>query len=179
MPGCCRAACSLAAQGGQGSIALVLALLAEATWEGSWSAITGMPVIGVAAAAELGVDLDRLGLIPDSAVKIAAVLLVLIDGVDLVVRRLAVAHGMRSQLAGRGRNPGAVLVVTGQWPGADLELRVANRRWRSLIDDGSGHLEFHDVVTTSRGSPAHRRATTFGLRRCCRRRRDSVLPRGP
>jgi hypothetical protein len=42
-----------------GSTALILALLAEATQQGSWAAITGMPELGVVAAAELGVDLER------------------------------------------------------------------------------------------------------------------------
>jgi hypothetical protein len=57
-----------------GSTALVLALLAEATGEGSWAAITGMPDVGVVAAAELGVDLERLALVPDPGAEVAAVL---------------------------------------------------------------------------------------------------------
>jgi hypothetical protein len=56
------------------STALILALLAEATREGSWAAITGMPDVGVAAAAELGIELDRLALIPDPGAEVAAVL---------------------------------------------------------------------------------------------------------
>ncbi|HWD05331.1 MAG TPA: hypothetical protein VG674_23065 [Amycolatopsis sp.] len=52
-----------------GSAALVLALLAEATRQGSWAAIAGMPDVGVVAAAELGVDLDHLALISDPGPK--------------------------------------------------------------------------------------------------------------
>ncbi|MGW3960161.1 hypothetical protein ACWED2_10080 [Amycolatopsis sp. NPDC005003] len=45
-------------------------------------------------------------------------------------------------------------MAVGPWPGADLELRVSKRRWRGLTDDGFGHLEFCDLVATSRGRGA-------------------------
>ncbi len=151
-----------------GSTALVLALFAEATREGAWAAITGMPDVGVAAAAELGIELDRLALVPDPGVEVAAVLSALIDGFDLVVLGPAVARGMQPQLArrlaGRVRNRGAVLLATGPWPGADLELRVSKRRWRGLTNDGLGHLEFRDVVATSRGRGAAARPRNVALR---------------
>ncbi len=150
-----------------GSTALVLALLAEATREGSWATITGMPDVGVAAAAELGVELDRLALVPDPGAEVAAVLSALIDGFDLVVLGPSVARGMQPQLArrlaGRVRNRGAVLLAAGLWPSADLELRVSNRRWRGLTDDGFGHLEFREVVVTSRGRGAAARPRTVAL----------------
>ncbi|QKV80684.1 hypothetical protein [Amycolatopsis sp. Hca4] len=150
-----------------GSAALVLALLAEATREGSWAAITGMPDVGVAAAAELGVDLDRLALVPDPRGEVSAVLSALIDGFDLVVLGPAVARGMQLQLArrltGRVRNRGAVLLAAGLWPGADLELRVTSRRWRGLTEDGFGHLEYRNVVATSRGRGSAARPRTVDL----------------
>ncbi len=150
-----------------GSTALVLALLAEATRKGSWAAITGVPDVGVAAAAELGVDLDRLALVPDPGVEVAAVLSALIDGFDLVALGPAVARGMSPQLArrlaGRVRNRGAVLLATGSWPGVDLELRVSDRRWRGLTGDGFGHLEFRDVVVTTRGRGGAARPRTVAL----------------
>ncbi|WP_086676815.1 hypothetical protein [Amycolatopsis pretoriensis] len=150
------------------STALVLALLAEATREGSWAAITGMPEVGVAAAAELGVELEQLALIPDPGAEVAAVLSALIDGFDLVVLGPAIARSMQAplarRLAGRVRNRGAVLLAAGPWPGADLELSVSNRRWRGLTDDGFGHLEFRDVVATRRGRGAAVRPRTVALR---------------
>ncbi|MEV6825650.1 hypothetical protein [Amycolatopsis sp. NPDC051102] len=151
-----------------GSTALVLALLAEATCEGSWAAITGMPEVGVVAAAELGVDLDRLALVPNPGAELVAVVSALIDGFDLVVLGPAVVRGVQPQLArrlaGRLRNRGAVLVAAGPWPGADLELRVSKRRWRGLTDDGFGHLESCDVVATSRGRGAAVRPRSVELR---------------
>ncbi|MFF1608814.1 hypothetical protein ACFVYA_13635 [Amycolatopsis sp. NPDC058278] len=151
-----------------GSTALVLALLAEATREGSWAAIAGMPEVGVVAAAELGVELERLALIPDAGAEVAAVLSALIDGFDLVVLGPAIARGMQAplarRLAGRVRNRGAVLLAAGAGPGADVELGVSNRRWRGLTDDGFGHLEFRDVVATRRGRGAATRPSTVALR---------------
>lgn len=150
-----------------GSIALVLALLAEATREGSWAAIAGMPDLGVVAAAELGVDLDRLALVPNPGAELVAVVSALIDGFDLVVLGSAASRAIQPQVArrlvGRVRNRGAVLLATGTWPGADLELRVSNRRWRGPTDDGFGHLEYRDVVVTSRGRGAAARPQTLAL----------------
>ncbi|GLY38857.1 hypothetical protein Amsp01_048810 [Amycolatopsis sp. NBRC 101858] len=150
-----------------GSIALVLALLAEATREGSWAAIAGVPELGVVAAAELGVDLDRLALVPEPGAEVVAVVSALIDGFDLVVLGSAAAHGIQPQvarrLAGRVRNRGAVLLTTGTWPGADLELRVSKRRWHGATNEGFGHLEFRDVVVTSRGRGAAARPRTLAL----------------
>ncbi|MGV9365569.1 hypothetical protein [Amycolatopsis sp. NPDC003731] len=151
----------------RGSTALVLALLAEATREGSWAAIAGMPAVGVAAAAELGVDLDRLALVPEPGAELAAVVSALIDGFDLVVLGPAAARGVQPQLArrlaGRTRNRGGVLLTTGPWPGADLELRVSRRRWRGLADDGFGHLARREVVATRRGRGAAARPRAVSL----------------
>ncbi|MET8997098.1 hypothetical protein [Amycolatopsis sp. NPDC004169] len=151
----------------RGSTALILALLAKATREGAWAAITGMPALGVVAAAELGVDLDRLALVPDPGVELVAVVSALIDGFDLVVLGPAAARGIQPQLArrlaGRVRNRGAVLISAGAWQGADLELGVSKRRWRGLSDDGFGHLDAREVVATSRGRGAAARPRHVAL----------------
>lgn len=67
------------------------------------------------------------------------------------------------QLAERVRNRGAVLLAAGTWPDADLELRVSNPRWRGLTDDGFGHLEFPNVIVTSRGRGAAARPRNVAL----------------
>jgi hypothetical protein len=150
-----------------GSAALVLALLAEATQAGSWAAVTGMPDLGVAAAAELGVDLDRLALIPDPGAELVAVLSALIDGFDLVLLGPVPPGGVQPQLArrlaGRVRNRGAVLLSTSPWPGADLELTVSRRRWHGITADGSGYLHSREAVATSRGRGAATRPRTAAL----------------
>ena len=64
----------------------------NATQEGSWAAITRMSDVGVVAAAELGVDLERLAPIPDPGHEVAAVLSALIDGFDRTLVAAAVAR---------------------------------------------------------------------------------------
>src|SRR5215217_2002170 len=67
------------------STSLLLALLAEATKTGSWVAVVGMPDLGLAAAAELGVELTRVVLIPEPGAQFVSVVAALFEGVDLVV----------------------------------------------------------------------------------------------
>jgi hypothetical protein len=148
----------------RGGTSLVLALLAEATRNGSWAAVTGLPELGLAAAAELGVDLERIALVPDPGAELVAVLSALVDGFDLVVLGPApVSDQTARRLAGRVRNRGTVLLTAGSWPGADLELRVSGRRWHGLTQDGHGHLRARDVVATSRGRGAAARPSSVGL----------------
>ncbi|MTD16654.1 hypothetical protein GIS00_22210 [Nakamurella sp. YIM 132087] len=124
--------------GGRGTTSLLLSLLAAPP--GAWSALVGMPGIGLQAAAEFGVDLDRIALVPDPGPDVLQVLSVLADGVDL----LAVAPPERGfggaarlrVLTGRLRQRGAVLLVAGPWPGADLVLRTGIGRWEGV---GTGH----------------------------------------
>ncbi|GAB3159883.1 hypothetical protein GCM10027258_74080 [Amycolatopsis stemonae] len=135
-----------------GATSLVLALVAAATRDGSWAAVTALPELGLAAAAELGVDLDRIALVPHPGAELTAVLSALVDGFDLVVLGpVSVQPALARRLAARVRNRGAVLLTLGPWPGADVELRVSGRRWHGLSADGYGHLRARDVVATSRG----------------------------
>ncbi len=151
----------------RGATSLVLALLAAATRDGSWAAVTGLPELGLAAAAELGVDLERIALVPHPGAELVAVLSALVDGFDLVVLGPSPAAGVQPQtarrLAGRVRNRGTVLLTAGPWPGADLELKVSGRRWHGLTQDGYGHLRARDVVATSQGRGAATRPSSVRL----------------
>ncbi|MEV6624860.1 hypothetical protein AB0M83_47990 [Amycolatopsis sp. NPDC051106] len=147
-----------------GAMSLVLALLAAATRDGSWAAVTALPELGLAAAAELGVDLERLALVPHPGAELTGVLSALVDGFDLVVLGpVDVQPQLARRLAGRVRNRGTVLLTVGPWPGADLELRVSGRRWHGLTPDGYGHLRARDVVATSRGRGAAARSLSVRL----------------
>lgn len=147
-----------------GATSLVLALLAAATRDGSWAAVAALPELGLAAAAEFGVDLDRIALVPHPGAELPGVLSALVDGFDLVVLGpVAVEPQLARRLAGRVRNRGTVLLTVGPWPGADVELRVSGRRWRGLTADGHGHLRARDVVATSRGRGAAARPLSVQL----------------
>jgi hypothetical protein len=62
------------------SISLLFALLAEASGQGTWCAVVGMPSLGVVAAHEAGVDLSRLALVPEPGAELSAVTSALLDG---------------------------------------------------------------------------------------------------
>ncbi|WP_410673835.1 hypothetical protein [Amycolatopsis sp. cmx-4-68] len=151
----------------RGATSLALALLASATRDGSWAAVTGLPELGLAAASELGVDLERIALVPDPGPELAAVLSALVDGFDLVVLGPPVAAGVHPQLArrlaSRVRNRGAVLLTVGPWPAADLELKVSSRHWHGLTPDGYGHLRTREVLATTTGRGAATRPSSVRL----------------
>ncbi|MEU0796286.1 hypothetical protein ABZ342_40020 [Amycolatopsis sp. NPDC005961] len=147
-----------------GATSLVPALLAAATRDGSWAAVTALPELGLAAAAELGVDLERIALVPHPGAELTGVLSALVDGFDVVVLGpVAVQPQLARRLAGRVRNRGTVLLKVGPWPGADLELRVSGRRWHGLTPDGHGHLRTREVTATSYGRGSAARPSSVRL----------------
>jgi hypothetical protein len=141
----------------RGSTSLLFALLARATETGSWAALVGMPNLGLRAAAELGVVVERLALVRHPGVDLPKVVAALLDGMDLVAvdpARLTEAQARR--LSARARHRGAVLVAAGAWPGADLELTRETVVWSGL-GDGHGHLAAREVQVGARGRGAANR----------------------
>jgi hypothetical protein len=144
----------------RGSTTVLLSLLAEATAEGSWAGVVGMPDLGLLAAAELGVAVSRLALVPRPGPEFAAVVGALLDGLDLVAvvhRGVAAVGGVAAALArrlsARARHRESVLVSFGSWPGADLELDCAESSWSGL-GKGNGHLAERELTVTVRGRGA-------------------------
>lgn len=146
-----------------GATSLLLSLLAAP--RGAWIAVVGMPGLGLAAAAELGIDLDRLVVIPDPGADALQVLSILADGVDVIVTAPLVrpAPARLRIFAGRLRQRGAVLLVAGGWPGADVVLTVRDVRWSGL-GDGHGRLRDRDLdVEVSGRRLGVPRSVTLGL----------------
>jgi len=165
-----------------GSTSLTLALVAAASATGSWSAAVavGPPSLHPEAAAELGVDLDRFPLVaalPGSGPGgWSWVVAALLDAVDVVVAwpsgRLQGADARR--LAARGRERGAVLVVSGParrsgtepaWTEAvDVRLTVVTSSWEG-IGHGHGRLLARrvEVAATGRGAAARERRSILWL----------------
>ena len=132
-----------------GSTSLVLTLLAEASAAGGWVAVVGMPAVGVLAAHQLGLALDRVVLVPDPGPDGPRVLAALVDGVDaVVVGDVALADADRRRLSARARERASVLVATTPWPGASVVLSVEGTRW-SGVGRGDGRLRDR-VLTVSR-----------------------------
>ena len=139
-------------EGGSGLTSLLFTLLAGPSRP--WSALVGFGDLGLAAAAELGVDLTRLVLVPDPGVDVLQVLSVLIDGVDVIAVSAPggpIGSASRQRvLTGRLRQRGAVLLAVGPWPGADLSLTVSVSGWRGL-GVGHGRLRDRELVVRSTG----------------------------
>ncbi|MFG1642272.1 hypothetical protein ACGFMK_18455 [Amycolatopsis sp. NPDC049252] len=146
-----------------GASSLLLALLAEATAAGSWAAVVGLPSLGLAAAAEYGVDLTRLALVPRPGADLPAVLAALLDGVDLVVASTStIQPAVARRLSARARHRGAVLLAFGAWPGADVELSCRLEPW-SGPEDGYGHLRQRRALVRARGRGAAARPVSAHL----------------
>lgn len=142
----------------RGSTTLLLGMLAAATSSGAWAAVVGLPDLGVLAAAELGVAVRRLALVPHPGEQAAGVLAALLDGVDLVavsadcVTGVAGAAGgtradrLARHLSVRARHGGAVLLTFGSWPGAEVRVdaggcgKTAPDRGPAALPAGSSDL---------------------------------------
>jgi hypothetical protein len=137
---------------GSGSTSLLLALLAAASAAGSWCAVVGVPTLGALAAAESGIALDRLALVPNPGPEWPTVVAALIDGVDVVVIAVPgqVSASIASRLVARARQRGCVLVPYGRWTGADVTLQVTQGRWEGL-GTGHGRLRRREVTVIARG----------------------------
>jgi hypothetical protein len=140
---------------GSGGTSLLLALLAAASRSGSWCAVVGVPALGVLAAAESGIVLERLALVPNPGPEWPTVVAALIDGVDVVVTAVPgpVSASIASRLVARARQRGSVLMPFGRWDGADVTLQVMHGMWEGL-GAGRGRLRRREVTITARGRGA-------------------------
>jgi hypothetical protein len=138
-----------------GGTSLLLALLAGTSRAGSWCAVVGVPELGALAAAESGIALDRLALVPNPGPEWPTVVAALIDGVDVVVMAVPgpVSASIAGRLAARARQRGTVLVPFGRWDGADVTLQVVRGRWDGL-GAGHGRLRRREVTIAARGRGA-------------------------
>lgn len=148
---------------GVGATTLALNLVARASRSGSWVVVVGLDELGLAAAAEAGIDLRRLALVaPAEGASWSGVVAALVGGVDVIVvdarAPLTASEGRR--LAARARERGSVLVpVTpgsvpagrrrGGWV-ADVTLTVATGHWDGL-GAGHGHLRRRRVRVEANG----------------------------
>jgi hypothetical protein len=152
--------------------ALALALLSTASGTGAWCAAVALPELGLVAAGQAGVRLDRLALVPHPGEQWAVVTAALLDGVELLLARpparLRPADARR--LVARTRERDAVLVVMGhdRWPEpADVRLTVVSAVWTGL-GRGHGSLQTREVEVA-----------VTGRRAAARERRGRLLLPGP
>ena len=153
---------------GSAATSLMLAVIAAASSAGSWTAIVGLPTLGLAAMSPAGVDPTRVLLVDRvPPAQWAKVLAVVVAAVDLVVIGSPGAVGSTRPAASlpprMGRRLGTtlrerstvLLSVHSDIPGLDPSLRLEARggEWEGL-GSGHGHLSARrvEVVRTGRGS---------------------------
>ncbi|WP_206155730.1 hypothetical protein [Cellulomonas taurus] len=139
-----------------GSTSLVLAMIAAAcTTREAWAAVVGQPSIGLLAAQEAGVGLDRLALVPRPGPDAPSVLAALLDGLDVVLvgPGAALRDTDRRRLMARARDRGSVLLATTPWPGASCVLTVTGGRWTGP-GEGDGRLRARELHLTRTGRGA-------------------------
>ncbi len=162
---------STVATGGVAATSLALALAGPVTVAGSWVAVVGLPALGLLAASELGVDLERVLLVADPeppgwAPTVAA----LLDAVEIVLVRppARVAPSVQRRLTSRARDRGSVLLQVGgsteAWAQApDLVVSATAGSWVGL-GPGHGRLQARRLevaVTGRRGADRPRQATLW------------------
>ncbi|MDP6160962.1 MAG: hypothetical protein QF881_08885, partial [Acidimicrobiales bacterium] len=155
---------------GPGARSLAMALMAGTTSAGSWAAVVGDPDLGLVAAGEAGVALERLAIVttPEPSAW-GDVVGALVGSLDLVVvapqHRVGAATVRR--LMARVRERGSVLIRVGDgpWPDRfDLTLTVVDGSWEG---HGSGHgrllLRRAEVLASGRRAASRERRVAMML----------------
>ena len=148
---------------GPAATSLALALAAPAVAAGSWLATIDAPTIGLDAASEFGIALERVVAVRTEAARWPDVVAAAADGFDLLIARVppdASPSAMR-KVATRLRQRDVVMLVLGD-PGplsCDGVLDADRAEWIGL-GDGHGHLQHRRLVVEASGRRLH------GRRRC-------------
>jgi len=143
---------------------LSLALVTEAVADGAWCAVAGIPSIGMRAAVEAGLDPGRLLLIAEPGPSWPQVVASLLDGFDIVLLRPPEPPSaqLRHKLEAVARRYGSILVLAGDWPGAQARLLVTDAEWTG-IGVGHGRLRARRVQVVSSGRGAGERPRSAWL----------------
>ncbi|WP_018180802.1 hypothetical protein [Jongsikchunia kroppenstedtii] len=137
-----------------GASSVLLSIVAEVTAAGGQVAVIGRPQLCLAAAADMGADLSRIGVVPDPGADPVEIAAVLLDGMDLVVLGLggmSVPPSRSRVVTARARGKGAALmVVDGRWSGARLKVHGTVCGYRHLPDRRPGYGRIGGYTLTVR-----------------------------
>lgn len=152
-------------------MSLALALAVDAAAEGSWVAVVDVPALGLEAAEEFGIPLERVvrvdpGTRRPGAATWAELLAAVLDGFEVVITRVpgSVSAGLARKVQTRLTTREAVVITVGRGGelSVDVELRATDPRWEG-VEIGAGHLRGRRVTVTSSGRrvPTSRTATMW------------------
>lgn len=141
------------------SRSLALACLGAAMPRGAWGAIVGMPDLGIEAARDLGVPMERVALVPHPGRSWLDVVASLAEAMPVV---LAVSPGRVSstdaaRLAARLRQASSTLLIEGPWPNAATVVRQVRAEWLGLAA-GDGRIAAGSLVVETASGGASRLA---------------------
>ena len=137
------------------SPSLATALVAGPSQAGEWIAFVGVPDLGLEAAAQFGIDLDRTVVVPRPGELWLSVTAGLLDVAAVVVVKppALVTAQQAERLKSRLRMKDAALVCWGEWPRPDATLTITESSWLGL-GRGHGRLTARRVVVSVRqGGP--------------------------
>lgn len=173
LPDGLRRGATVVVDGGPGATSLALALGAAASQAGSWAAVVGHPGLGLQAAGELGIALERLVVVPEvPQAQWPTAVAALLDGVDVVFARppsSVVAASDARRLSARARERESVLVPLSRrpggrpsWPqGPDVRLTVGPGAWSAPHRRLEGRRV--EVTTGGKGVAARERRASLWL----------------
>ncbi|MDH6119958.1 hypothetical protein ABH930_001198 [Kitasatospora sp. GAS204A] len=138
----------------------LLLALASGNRDG-WYAAVGLPELGLLAASGYGIDPGRLLLVDAPGRQWPEVVAALAGAVEVILLRPSgvVAPQLAARLGAVLRRSGCVLLVAGEWPGAELRLSVRESRWVGL-GPGYGLLAGRQALVQVEGRGAAARGRT-------------------
>ena len=145
----------VAVDGESARYSLAAALLAGVSGAGGWCAVVGVPSFGCLAAAELGVRLETLALVPNPGDAWAEVVSALLPGMDavLVHSPARVPGRLARRLAAKARQSRCTVLTLGPaWEGSDLRVSAVRQEWSGL-GQGSGRLRNCRVTVVASNRP--------------------------
>lgn len=156
--GCLRRGGAVAVAG-VGALSLAWAVTAGPAGAGAWVAAVGVDGANPAAAAEMGVPLERLLVVDVEPRRAPAALATLVGAVDVVVvgARCRLRPADVRRLGARARERGSVFVPLGSWPAPDTTLTIEASRWVGL-ERGHGWARARRVRVRAGGRGAAARS---------------------
>ena len=145
---------------GPAATSLALAVVAPAVAAGSWLAVIDVPTIGLDAASEFGVALERVVAVRTEGARWADVVAAAADGFDLLLARIPddVSPAVMRKVATRLRQRDATMIVLGGALSCDGVIDSDSVEWTG-VGDGHGHLQQRRLEVEASGRRFHGRRT--------------------